>query len=68
MIHYEGTPVHPATIYMAQWAYTKTTKQGQSKRHERLHSNYTSKHKLVEMTHQLQQLHPALQTTIFGLP
>ena len=26
MSHYEGTPVHPATTTMAQWAYTETTK------------------------------------------
>jgi len=31
MSHYEGTPVQPATIDMAQWAYTETTKQGQPK-------------------------------------
>ena len=41
MSHYEGTPVHPATTDMAQWAYTAKTKQGQSKRHECLHSNVT---------------------------
>ena len=25
MNHYEGTPVHPATTNMAQWAYSETT-------------------------------------------
>ena len=32
MSHYEGTPVDPATIDMAQWVYTETMKQGQFKK------------------------------------
>jgi len=45
MSHYEGTLVHPATTDVEKWAYTETTKQGQSKRHEWLHSNHTPEHK-----------------------
>ena len=61
--HYEGTPVHPVTTNMAQWAYSETKNQ------EGMHACIVTTHKNTnrQKSPTDRGIHPAVQTTIPGL-